>query len=170
MTADSKATERPWKVFTTPVAPEGWTDQQIEMVARRLAYDVWPLATEDERNKWAHWHWKEWLSRAKNALEAARAAPTPPERKDAPDPDAIRNAALEEAALHLIVSAAKLREEIDDTFSEFGMDEPAKLASERAKAYEFAANRIRSLQSPPKDGRDIAALSSQTTQGEGNGR
>jgi hypothetical protein len=50
------------------------TEKQIEMAARRLAYDAWPHAAEDERNRWAQWHWREWKERAKNALEAAEAA------------------------------------------------------------------------------------------------
>lgn len=54
--------------MTTP------SDAQVEQAARRLAYDVWPLAPDDERSKWAIWHWKEWEQRARAALTVAAQA------------------------------------------------------------------------------------------------
>lgn len=52
--------------------------EMMEAAARRLAYDEWPLAPEDERCKWVQWHWQGWQTKARNALVAAlQASPAP---------------------------------------------------------------------------------------------
>lgn len=80
------------------------------------------------------------------ATYAALASPPPAQISEE-----ARNGVLEEAALLLEKTATKLRNEIDETYPEFGIDEAAKLAEERERAYRDAAGFIRAIKcdAPP---------------------
>lgn len=47
------------------------TEEMIERAAKSLARDVWPLATDAERQRWQDRHWRKHIPSARNALTAA---------------------------------------------------------------------------------------------------
>lgn len=55
-----------------------FTEAQAERAARRLAYDVWPFATAQERQQWSDVRWLHYLTAARGVLTAAFAAPSEP--------------------------------------------------------------------------------------------
>lgn len=51
------------------------TFPSVEEIARALAYEEWPLATEAERNLWRSEHWPDYVSKAKAVLVLFPAPP-----------------------------------------------------------------------------------------------
>ena len=48
------------------------TEDEIKVIAKVLAREEWPLATEQERSEWADAHWIKWARQAKSTIIAVR--------------------------------------------------------------------------------------------------
>lgn len=54
------------------IAPAVPSDYEIKTIAKILAKEEWPLATEQEKSDWSEAHWIKWVRQARAAIIAVR--------------------------------------------------------------------------------------------------